>query len=158
MAGPRKKSPKPDVSGHIGTPISEAKWCRFLAELSRTANVTKSCELAGFERTAVYRRRNDDPEFATQFDAAYRAGYEVLEEMAAKRAFDGYDQVTYDGEGNVVKIVEQYSDALAMFLLKGNTDGKFRDRVETSSGDRKEGRFSRLTAEELDAELKRRLG
>jgi hypothetical protein len=157
MPGPRKTAKKPDLSGNSGRKITEEKWCKFLAELSRTANVTRSAEFAGFDRGEAYDRKNEDPEFAKQFDAAYRTGYEKLEEECQRRAFSGFEKPVFY-KGRKVATVTEYSDTLAMFLLKGNTNGKFRERVETTSGDPGSTRFSKMTDEEIDAELKQRLG
>lgn len=155
MAGPRKSS-KPDNSGKTGRPITEARWTQFLELLAQTANVTRSSEASGISRMSVYNRRRDDPEFAARYDEAYRRGYEALEEECQRRAFSGFEEPVFY-KGRKVATVKKFSDTLAVFLMKGNTDGKFRDRVETTNGSPAGGRFAKLTDEEIEAELKRRL-
>lgn len=157
MPGPKRKTAKPSTLGNSGREVPDEKWCLFLAELSRTANVTRSCEFAGISRTVVYDRKREDPEFLKQHDEAYRRGYEVLEEECQRRAFSGFEKPVFY-KGKKVATVIEFSDPLAMFLLKGNTNGKFRERVETTSGDGGSNRFSKLSEEDLEAELKRRLG
>lgn len=156
MAGPRKSS-KPDHSGKTGRPITEERWQKFLDLLAETANVTRSCEASGISRMSVYNRKRDDPEFTTRYDEAYRRGYEALEEECQRRAFSGFEEPVFY-KGKKVATVTKFSDTLAVFLMKGNTEGKFRERVETTSGSPAGGRFAKLTDEEIEAELKRRLG
>lgn len=153
MPGPRKPE-KPNRASQTKAK-TDADWALFLAHLSKTANVTRSAEASNIDRATVYRKRKDDPEFAKQFEEAYQTGYLALEEECQRRAFEGFQEpVFYKGEK--VATVTRFSDPLAMFLLKGNMAEKFKDRSEVTTGGPKEGRYTRLTDEELEAELKRR--
>ena len=158
MPGPRRKTTKPDNTGRIGRPKTEAQWSLFLEKLSECANLTRSAEFAGIERTTVYEKRKRDPEFDAKYQEAYQTGYDALEERCQARAFEGIEEpVFYKGE--CVASVTKFSDPLAMFLLRGCKPDKFRERVETiNGGGPGASRFASLTNEELEAELKRRLG
>lgn len=164
MPSPRKGSPKVNRAASTKAKTS-ADLDLFFSHLSgahgveTASNVTRSCEASRVTRDYVYTKRKEDPEFAKRFEKAYQDGYDVLEEACQKRAYGGFIKTTRDGQGNVIKTEENFSDALAMFLLKGNKSDKFRDRVETIEGaGAAPSRLQRLTDEELDAELKRRLG
>jgi hypothetical protein len=137
--GPKRKpvviltpdmSTAPSVgSGKLKT---EEQWCVFLNALQQTANVTHSAALAHITRQAVYDRRLRDPAFALDFDAAYSCGVEAWEDEAARRAFKGYDEPVFY-KGDVVGYKRNFSDTLAMFILKGAKPDKFRDRVSTDN-------------------------
>jgi hypothetical protein len=130
--GPKKTKNKVLTSGRQGIAISQERWNKFFDMLSQTANVTKSAEYAGISRTVIYDRKRDDAEFAKKVDEAYQRGYEVLEEECQRRAFAGYDKPVFQG-GRQVGVVREYSDTLAMFLMKGNKPGKYRDRIEATN-------------------------
>lgn len=126
----------------------------FLANLSETANITRSADAAGINRSTVFRKRKEDPEFDKLYLEAYQIGYTKLEEEAQRRAFTGYEEPVFY-KGRKVATVTKYSDSLAMFLLKGNLADKFKDRSEVTHAGTND-RHARLTDEELDAELKKR--
>ncbi len=161
MAGPRK-SPKPSRA-HATRPKTVEHRKVFLENLAgahgfeTAANITRSCEAAGITRMCFYGWK-DDPEFLAAYEIAWQQGYDVMEEICRNRAFSGFlEPVFY--KGDIVGHVKKFSDPLAMFLMKGNKAEKFRDRVETiSTGGASDSRFHKLTQEELDEEIKRRLG
>ena len=170
MPGPARKTTTKPSRAALTKKKTPENWDLFLAHLAgkkvgdkrgeiTAANLTRSAQASGMERSTVYDKRRNDPEFEARFQQAYQDGYDVLEEMAQARAFDGFQKVTKDGKGNIIKTEDTFSDTLAVFLMKGNKAEKFRDRVETidatPSGP---SRLSKLTDAELEEELKRRLG
>jgi len=126
--GPTKRTRRSSAES-AGKVIAPQRWDVFFARLSETANVTKSSEAAGISRDRVYAMKGSDPAFKARFDEAYNVGYEKLQEECERRAFEGYDRAVYQG-GSMVGIVREYSDALAMFLLKGQKPSRFRERTE----------------------------
>lgn len=100
---------------------------RFLLALEQTASVVKACELASIGRSTVYDWRDNDPEFAKDWDAAIERGCDALEDEAVRRAHEGYDRPVYQG-GERVGVIREYSDTLLIFLLKGRRPNKYRDR------------------------------
>lgn len=162
MPGPRKKTPPPPRAAATKARTAE-DFETFLAYFSGSkgiefaANLTRSADAAGFNRSTIYGRRRDDPEFAAKYDEAYAQGYDLLEEACQKRAFSGFEENVWY-QGKVVGKERRFSDTLAMFLLKGRKSEVFRDRVETITPPASERRFEKLSNEELEAELKKRLG
>jgi hypothetical protein len=152
--GPRKPKDKVSRLGNVGHPVTAAQWEIFLENVSKTANVTKSCEVAGFERIAFYNRKKVDPEFVARFEEAYKRGYDVLEEECQRRAFAGYEKPVFQG-GRRVGSVTEFSDGLAMFLMKGRKPGVFIDRssVDVTTTNAGKDDCSSLTNEQLDAKL-----
>lgn len=58
----------------------------FLDALGASCNVTMAAAAAGFCKTALYRRRRDDPLFAGRWQAALEQGYLRLEMALVRRA------------------------------------------------------------------------
>lgn len=76
----------------------------------------------------AYGWRKDDPAFAKAWDEAKAIGLEALEDEALRRAFEGYDKPIVH-MGIITDTVKEYSDTLAIFLLKGGKPEKYRDNV-----------------------------
>lgn len=105
------------------------KRAAFLAALQSGYSATGACDQAGIGKTAAYAWRNDEPEFAAEWDEAVDGGTDVLEDEARRRAVEGTDKPIYQG-GSKVGVVREYSDTLLIFLLKGRRPEKFKDRVQ----------------------------
>lgn len=111
--------------------VTAQQWAVFFGELLRFGNVTKSAKAAGVNRMAVYRRRNQDPEFAKLFEEARRTGADGLEDEALRRAAEGYEEPVFY-QGVQTDTVRKYSDNLMALLLKGAKPEKYRERMEMS--------------------------
>ena len=101
-----------------------------------SANVTASCRAIGFSRTAIYRRRKNDPAFAEAWDWAIQEAADALEEEMYRRGVVGIDKpVMYQGQQ--VGTVKDYSDSLLIQLLKARRPEKFNERLQArgSAGD-----------------------
>lgn len=107
------------------TPKTRAE---FLEALKVTCNITKACELSGLARTSAYEWREDDAEFAADWQKALEVASDLLEEEAIRRAKDGTNKPVYQG-GQLVGHVQEYSDTLMIFLLKGAKPKKYMDRL-----------------------------
>lgn len=108
------------------TPEKKAAFCAALAAAG--GNVTRACEAIDVARLTAYRWREDDPEFAAAWDEAKSAGLDALEDEALRRAFEGIDKPIVH-QGVITDTVREYSDTLAIFLLKGGKPEKYRERV-----------------------------
>jgi hypothetical protein len=96
----------------------DAKKLIFLRELGQGWSVTKAAELAGVAATStVYAWRDEDPDFAKEWEAAYNSGTDRLEDNALERA-------------------KTDSDVLMIFTLKGRRPEKWRDNTEAGGGGR----------------------
>ena len=159
MPGFKTREPKPSRTYLAGKAKTAADWDCFLEHFAKTCNQAKSCELANINVNTVYEKRKADPEFEIRYQEAKARGWDVMEEIARKRAYTGYKEPVFY-KGKKVAEVEKVSEPLMMFLLKGNKPETFRDRVETTLTNVSAGpsRLHKLTEEELEAELQRRLG
>lgn len=102
----------------------------FIAALTESGNVTKSCQMVGIGRMTAYDWRREDPDFAAAWDAALEVGIDGLEDEANRRGHDGWDEPVFF-QGQEVGVVRKYSDALLLALLKANRPEKYRERRET---------------------------
>lgn len=109
------------------TRFTNAKQDKLLALIADGHTVTHAAREVGVGRRTVYDHRDDDPAFAVAFDQAVEEGGEILEQEARRRAVDGTTKPVYQG-GVRVGQVQEYSDTLLIFLLKGRFPEKYRER------------------------------
>jgi hypothetical protein len=83
---------------------------KFLAVLAQGHTIGMAAGAAGVNRSTVYRRRKTDKAFAEDWDAAVEDGTDAVEELALRRAKEGY------------------SDQLVMFILKARRPEKYLER------------------------------
>ena len=84
----------------------------FINALCEGWSVRGACDKARMARSAAYRWREEEPEFAAEWDAAIEEGTDVLEDEARRRAMEQYD-------------------TLMIFLLKARRPDKYKDRNQT---------------------------
>lgn len=130
----------------------------FLEHLRVTGNVSFSAQMAGISRFAVYRNRDKNDKFKAAWDDAVDEAMDVLELEGRRRAFEGCPKpvvtkggdlvmVLRDRSGNIMPppppnveipkgwtlqplILNEYSDTLLIFLLKGGRPQKFRENIK----------------------------
>jgi hypothetical protein len=105
--------------------VTLEKKRKFLEELAASCNVTKAAKAADIPRTVIYRMRQEDPAFDHQVEEAKRIAVEALEDEAHRRAFDGTLIATKHG------VYNQYSDTLAIFLLKAHKPDRYMEKVRS---------------------------
>lgn len=107
--------------------ISERKKQAFLKSLAKTGRVKIAARAAGYTDTRHLRRlRQEDEDFANQWDEALASAADTLEDEAVRRATEGVEEPVFY-KGRVVGHKVNYSDQLMMFLLKGMRPEKYRD-------------------------------
>jgi hypothetical protein len=92
----------------------KVKFNQFLKLLSKSGAINKS-------------RTRGNPEFEQKVMEALEKYVESAEESVDKRAFKGVDDPVYF-EGEVVGYRKKYSDALAMFRLRGLAPEKYAEK------------------------------
>ena len=122
----------------IRTPKTRA---RFLSALRETCNVTEACRLSAVPRQSIYDWRHEDESFAADWKQTLEEASDLLEDEAIRRAKDGVRKPVFQG-GKRVGYVQEYSDTLLIFLLKGTKPAKYGDRQQIEHS-------GRLTLEEL---------
>lgn len=92
----------------------------FLEALSNGWTVRDAVKAAGGRHHSTwYELRKSDPDFASAWDEAWELGTQALEQEAFRRGVEGYDEVTYDGDGKETRRVRRYDSALLQRLLVG---------------------------------------
>jgi hypothetical protein len=87
------------------------KKARFVVALRQKCSVFHAAQAAGVGRATVYRWRDDDTEFAAQWDDAIEDAVDALESSLYERALNGTDTTA------------------AIFLLKGRRRPVFGDKA-----------------------------
>ncbi len=111
--------------------LSSERQAAFCGALAETGFVGKACRAVDVSRRTAYQWREDDPDFAAEWDRALKIGCTALEDEAQRRAFDGVDRPVFHS-GQEVGSVKVYSDPLTMFLLKAHFPEKYRDRADAA--------------------------
>jgi hypothetical protein len=107
--------------------IAKKDRVRFLEALAAGWAVRHAAELAGVDRRRFYELRAKDPGFADDWSEAVEQGTQRLEDEATRRAVEGFDELTYDGKGELIRRVRRYDGALLQTLLKGRRPEVYRD-------------------------------
>ena len=109
--------------------LTPERQAAFLAALATSGgNVTRACEAVDISRFTAYSWRDDDPVFAAEWERAKEAGIDALEDEARRRAFEGTGKPVFH-QGIQCGTIQEYSDTLTIFLLKGARPEKYRERI-----------------------------
>jgi hypothetical protein len=102
---------------------------QFIAELALTANPTIAARKLGRKRQWFINLRNQDPVFAERWEEAMEEAADDLEYLAQQRAFLGVEKPVFY-KGKQCGEVTEYSDSMAMFLLRAHRPERFRERSD----------------------------
>lgn len=122
----------------------------FLAELSKTGNVSAACRKAKISRTIAYRYRDESEEFAAKWLDSIETATDELEAEAWRRAVRGVRRPVGWYKGMPGGYIQEYSDTLLVLLLKANRPDKFRENVDVTSGGEKLQFHIKLNGDEND--------
>lgn len=122
----------------------------FLDMLAATCNVVRSCKHAKVDHRSAYRRRRENPVFASAWRAAILTGYERLEEqllaqLATPHPFEE------NGIDDPPPATGTFDPKLAMELLRLHR-ATVENRAQTPRG-----RVVRVSREEAEAALNKKL-
>ena len=101
------------------------RYARFIEELARTGNITGSAKTAGVSRRNIYRERENVKEFREAWDDAVEEAVDELEREARRRAVEGVAKPVFY-QGVQCGSIQEFSDTLLIFLLKGARPEKYR--------------------------------
>ena len=110
-------------------PVSQRDQQRFLEALANGWTVRAASTLTGRHHSSFYELRKADDSFADLWTEAWEAGTQAIEQEAFRRAVEGYEEVTKDGDGNVMRRVRRYDSALLQTLLKARRPEAYRDNA-----------------------------
>lgn len=118
------------------TELYKAKQARFLTHLAQTGQVTKSAQLAGWDRVQAYRLKASDEKFAEKWVDALEAYADSIEAEAYRRAVEGINHNIWY-QGTHVGTEKLYSDSLLGLMLKAKRPKEYGDKskVELTGAD-----------------------
>lgn len=121
------------TQARVGRKLDTSWYEKFFDELAKFPNVSRACRRSGATRKSAYEHKGKYKEFAESWDNALQVGLDRWEEEAARRAFKGVERGVYY-QGEKVDTIKEYSDTLAVTMLKAHRPEKYRERmhVETS--------------------------
>lgn len=117
-----------DISTHqeVLSPAVERKLlkARFLQYFAEEGNVSFACDLAGVDRTTVYKWRTKDQQFAKLWEEAEATSCDVIRKELFRRAIHGVEsyvvsagRLVYGPDEEPLK-EKKYSDTLLALLAK----------------------------------------
>lgn len=137
----------------MGRPrISKKK--AFLAAFAECGNITRAAEIVDMDRRLHYGWLESDPAYPAAFAGAAEHAADRLEQEARRRAVEGTEKpVFYKGE--MCGLIQEYSDTLLIFLLKGARPEKYKERISAEHTGKGGGpievrNYDQLSDEELD--------
>lgn len=110
-------------------PFDDDRAEKFLEALRQSPNISAAARAARVCRSTVYDWRESNAEFAAAWNDALAEAIDNLEGECYRRSFQGVTKpVFYKGEecGGI----QEYSDTLAIFLLKGHRPERYREKFE----------------------------
>lgn len=102
---------------------------RFVEALRESPHLMRAARAGGHTIGTFKKYKKLNPEFSEAWDDAMEEGIERAEVAVHDRAFIGVDRPVFQ-QGVEVGTVKEYSDSLAMFLLKAHKPEKYRERTE----------------------------
>lgn len=108
--------------------IQHPKKRAFIAAYAECGTVTRAAEIAEIDGTMHYDWIKSDTDYAKACEAAYEQAGERLEQEARRRAVEGVQKPVFY-QGQQCGVVNEHSDTLLIFLLKGAKPEKYQERV-----------------------------
>lgn len=121
----------------------------FLKALKEIGTVQRACNSINIHRNTAYEWKHADPDFSAKWDAVVESHIEELETEARRRAYEGVKKPVYQG-GELVGHVQEYSDTLLIFLLKGRRPEVFAERSRNVTLNLDANTIANLPDSELD--------
>lgn len=109
-----------------------------------------AAKAGGISRRRAYQVYESEPDFAELWDDALQEGIDKLEFEAQRRAFDGTNKPVFH-QGAQCGVVREYSDTLAIFLLKAHRPERFRENSKLELAGSLQ--LTTLSDDDLEAEI-----
>jgi len=127
------KKRKPENTAHkkgAKRPTKRMRQALFLQAFSMTGIILDGCQAAGISRDTVERWRQE-PKFKALYDKAETDACDRLEREAYRRANTGTQKPVFY-QGVECGRVQEYSDTLLIFLMKGRNRAKWGENAEVN--------------------------
>jgi hypothetical protein len=101
----------------------------FLEAMAAGWSVRHAAERTGRHFQAFYTERDRDEKFAASWAEAKEQGIQRLEDEALRRGVEGYDEETFDGEGQLLRRVHRFDSPLLQLRLKAARPEVYRENA-----------------------------
>lgn len=128
----------------------------FLAAVAECGRPTQVCRDLRIHYPTIHALKRDDPDFKIAFDQAMAQAYDGFEDEARRRAFEGYLKPVYQ-QGMRVGEVREFSDALAMMMLKAGKPEAYNPKTELQLDHKGGIAFGELSDEEINKRINDKL-
>jgi hypothetical protein len=110
--------------------ITRETRATFLEAISGGYALTHAADLTGVDRRRWYELKRDDPTFAAEFRLALETRTELVEQELWRRGVLGFDEVTRDADGAVIRVVHRYDTPALLALHRIGRPEAYGQRVE----------------------------
>ncbi len=118
------------MGGELFPTICHPKKKAYLIAFAETGNKVQAAKAAGVSHATVYSPPwKEDEAFQAGLKQAEECAADLLESEAFRRALHGVEKPTGWYKGVAGGTVTEYSDILAIFLLKGLRPDRYQERV-----------------------------
>lgn len=115
-----------DEKGKI-LPLPAEEFDRWLDVIAQGYSMRKAAAAVGHSRRSLDKWRQISPENEARYQEAFESGTQAMEDEAVRRGLDGYEEVTRDKNGEIIRTVERYDSALMQMALKARRPEVYRD-------------------------------
>lgn len=130
---------------------------RFIAALRESGNVSAGVRAAGYARSTIYLWKDENAEFAAQWEEALEEAIDSLEQEAWRRGVLGIEKpITH--QGKITATTKEYSDRMLEILLKAHRPEKYRERIEHKGAFAHEHNHVHRIGEAIDARIAEMVG
>lgn len=116
---PKPYNPKPPLSDE-----DISKWLGYIAQGRSTRAAAREIG-HDHKRLDDWRKRSDENQ--ARYTEAQDASKAAIEDELARRGIFGYDEVTKNGKGEVIRVTTRYDSALAQLVAKAKMPEKYRE-------------------------------
>ena len=110
--------------------ITQKEKYKYLELIAKGWEMGDSARAIGRDPSSFHRLRKTDPDFLEAFEAAWAEGTEKMASEARRRGLEGYDEVTINGKGDVIRSTHRWDSALLQQQLKRRSPEEYREQQQ----------------------------
>lgn len=113
------------------TPLDAETIDQWLELIATGKSTRAAARIIGHDhrRLGEWRRRSEENE--RRYEDARETCRQAIDDELVRRGIFGYDEVTRNGKGEVIRVTTRHSDALAQLVAKANRPEVYRDNYQS---------------------------
>lgn len=131
---PERTAPAPARKSRVGlnekTPLDAETIDSWLEIIASGATTTQAAEAMGHSRRTLQQWKDKSPENLARYREAFARGNDIVRDELFRRGIHGYEEVTTDAKGEVIRTVHRYSDALAKQVAAARMPEEYRENYQ----------------------------